>query len=241
MTPTFSFAIDSIKTVSELPGTWTPQDCLKLLAELEYEGASDLPEAELRDYATMSLQDRDCAEAALALLNVVIGDRLSAGKKQNVSEEMQSERLWEEYPDLSCHEPIFNAQVLLNQAFDSIPKPEARLIQATLRPVDQASEAHLRELAKPNPPEAFIARCIAAASSETSILNRLFEDQIAGQPFPEAEYLVWQVQSKQLPAEGSLRPGLALTLFSPVRWTESLKQGTVIECSPANKITSSKS
>lgn len=225
----FSFVIQSVKIVSELPGTWNPADCLGLLNHLEFEGAADIPEAQLKEYAAMALQDLEGPEAARALLDITIGNRLSDGKKQNASEEMQTDRLWEEYPDLSCHEPIFNAQVLLSQAFSSVPTPEVNLVHATLRPMDPASEARLKELSTPSLQEAFVARCIAAASSETSILNRLFEDQLAGGPFPEAEHLVWQIQTEKLPAEGSLRAGISLSLYSPIRWTESLEEDSVTE------------
>ncbi|EDY81299.1 hypothetical protein VDG1235_917 [Verrucomicrobiia bacterium DG1235] len=235
MSQKFSFTINSINTVSELPGAWTPKHSSELLKRLEFEGAADVTEDQLQEYAVMALQDLECPEAARALLDVVLGNKLSDGKKQNVSEEMESERLWEEYPDLSCHEPIFNAQVLLNKAFPSVPTPEVNLVRATLRPLDQAAEALLKEIASPNLPEAFITRCIAAASSETSILNRLFEDQVAGGPFPEAEHLVWHIQTEKAPAEDKFRAGYVLSLFSPIRWTESLEEDNVTECSPDTK------
>lgn len=225
-----TFSIETVEAVSELPGFWSPDKLRALLETLEFDGLEDVTEDQLRDYAVMSLQDLECSEAARVLIELVLGNRLSDGKKQNIAEEMEVERLWEEYPDLSCHEPIFNAQVLLAQAFPSAQSPEVNLVKATLRPGDAASKVALKEALSKGPlPEATIVRCIAAASPENAILNRLFEDQIAGQSFPEAEHLVWHIET-----DATQTAEVSLSLFSPHRWTDALEEGQTVDCRVPN-------
>ncbi len=231
MKPKFELTINSIEIVTQLPGTWTDSDCLALLHQLEFDGADEIPTDQVREYAAMALQDLEPNEAAAALLNATLGTRLSAGQLQNLSEEMTSERQWEEYPDLSCHEPIFNAQVLLNQAFDETPQPEINKVDLTLCSLNPAGEQYLGELSA-TLPESFVVRCLAAATAEDSILNRLFEDQILGGTFPEAPHIAWNVLVETLPPEGNRRQRRMLSLYSPIRWTDDLKEDLTIECEP---------
>jgi len=231
MKPKFELTINAVEIVNQLPGSWPESDCLSLLKRLEFEGAEDLPKDQLNDYATMALQDFEPNEAAEALIEMLVGEKLSAGKRQNLCEDMTSERQWEEYPDLSYHEPIFNAQVLLNQAFSDTPTPEIHRVEATLDALNQAAEQILIDL-KDNLPEAIIVRCLAAATPEDSILNRLFEDQIEGGDFPEAENIAWQIVTETLAPAGSRRQRRKLSLYSPIRWTSGLEEDQAVECEP---------
>lgn len=226
MKRSLTLTVESLETISELPGYWTPENLAKLLDRLEFEDRENVSEDQLRDYAIMALQDLDCADAARALIDITLGSSLSEGKKQNISEEMEAERLWEEYPDLSCHEPIFNAQTLLATAFPSAQTPETYRIVASLTGKDAATQAYLKSLPNHAPPEALIVRCFAAASPDSAILNRLFEDQITGGNFPEAEHLVWQI----LASPAASGTGLSLTLYSPIRWSKPLEEGLSVDC-----------
>lgn len=231
MKPKFELKIDTVETVNELPESWSPTGYLKLLKQLEFEGADEVPTEQLREYAIMALQDLDPPEAAAALVKFTIGDRLSDGRKQNLATEMPTDRCWEEYPDLSCHEAIFNAQILLNQAYPETPIPEIKKVGATLSSLNQAAEQFLID----HPtgiPETFVVRCLAAAAAEDSILNRLFEDQIAGSDFPEAEHIAWQIITDTLPPEGNKRQRRSVSLYSPIRWTSDLEDDLAIECEP---------
>ncbi len=231
MKPKFELKINTVEKVHELPESWPEASYLDLLKQLEFDGADDVPADQLRDYAIMALQDLEPAEAAAALVELTIGDRLSDGRKQNLATEMPTDRCWEEYPDLSCHEAIFNAQILLNQAFSETPVPEINKVGATLSSLNQAAEQFLID----HPtmiPETVIVRCLAAAAADDSILNRLFEDQIAGGNFPEAENIVWQVITDTLPPEANKRQRRSISLFSPIRWTSDLEDDYEIECEP---------
>lgn len=228
----FTLTIDSFETITELPDIWNANECLQLLEALEYEGAKDIAPSELKDYAIMALQDLEIDGAAQALLDFVFADKLSKGKKQNIAEDMQREPLWEEYPDLSYHEPIFKIQHIFNLAFQQTPKPEANRIEATIAPTDQTGAARLARILTTQKPEPFIVRCLAAALPESSILNRLFEDPIAGGTFTEAEHIVWQIQSELGPRDDKGRQAYKLTLFSPQRWSNDLEDAPETLCEP---------
>lgn len=228
----FHLAITDFKTVDELPSTWPDKDCLALLQQLEFADSDSIEAGQFRDYAIMALQDLEIDEAAHALLDFAFGDKLAKGKKQNIAEDMQREPLWEEYPDLAYHEPIFNLQRLFNLAFEQTPKPEVNRLQITLTPETPASEAYLAEILSSAKPEAFIVRCLAAALPETSIVNRLFEDPILKAEFPEAEHIVWHVQSGPRGKDERGRQIYELTLFSPQRWSNDLEDSPPTLCEP---------
>lgn len=237
MKPKFELSINSITVVNELPGAWSDKDCRALLNQLEFGDSSEIPTDQLREYAVMALQDLDQDQAADVLVDFIFGNALSAGKKQSLSEEMTIERLWEEYPDLSCHERIFNAQFLLNRAYPETPQPEINQVEAVLSGLNRPAELYLQEhspkISPKGIPETLIVRCIACGLSDDCILNRLFEDQILGEVrFTEAEHILWHVYSNSLAPEGDNRQRYQLSLYTPIRWTGQLEEENVIQCEP---------
>ncbi|MDQ8180147.1 hypothetical protein [Pelagicoccus sp. SDUM812005] len=228
----FQLTIDSIETVEEIPSTWPPEQCLALLKHLEFSDSDKVESEQLRDYAVMALQDLEIEDAAKALLDFTFGAQLPKGKKQNIAEDIQREPLWEEYPDLAYHEPIFNIQRLFNLAFEQTPKPEVNRLQATLGGTDPASDAYLEQILASPKPEAFIVRCLAAALPEDAILNRLFEDPIHSAAFPEAEYIVWHVQKAPAAKSEKGRAAFSLTLYCPQRWSNQLEDAGQTLCQP---------
>lgn len=81
----------------------------------------------------MALQDLEDDDAAEILLDHIFGEKLPPGGKQNLANEMTEERPWEEYPDLSFHECIFNAQFLLNQAYPETQQPKINKVVLLLQ------------------------------------------------------------------------------------------------------------
>jgi len=81
MNPKFELSLLSISVVHELPGIWSEADCLSLLNELDFGDTTDIPSAQLREYAVMALQDLEDDEAAGILLDHIFGHELPAGKK----------------------------------------------------------------------------------------------------------------------------------------------------------------
>lgn len=230
----FEINILSVSKVPQLPGTWSEADYLALLNHLEFDGASDLDPAERGEYAVMALQDMEDTEAAAQLVALLIGKKLSEGQQRELAEEMVSDRMWEQHADLSLHELIFNAQVVLNQAFPSAPEPEINHLEITLE-ARNADAGEYLSLLNDDPkiqvvPEPTIIRCLAALIPPDAILNRLFDDQIAGAVFPEAQHLLWQATGELLPAEGTPFPVGRISLYCPLRWSDHLDDGQSSEC-----------
>ena len=234
MQPSFELSITSVTTVAEMPDTWSEDRYRALLTHLDYDDAAGVPAADLRSYVTMTLQDLDQQDAAKALLAFSLGDDMTPGKLQHLSEEMMVDRCWEESPDLEHHERLFNAQVLLNEAHSDTPQPEINQIEATFAAANEAAEKWLKENCATAPapflPKRLLVRCIAGAMPDGAILNRLFDDQINGAEFTEAEYILWRIQAALVPAEGARGSGYQVSLYSPLRWTGDLEEGQSVTC-----------
>ncbi len=234
MNPNFEIMINTVSIVNQLPDTWSEEECLRLLQHLEFDGAETLATGERRDYVAMALQDMSDVEAATSLVEFLIGKKLNEGRTKNLAEEMTTDRMWEQYADLTLHEPIFNAQVLLHQSFPSTPQPEINQIEITLKAVDAAATEYFATLdtaASPQMvPEAVVLRCIAATMPPDAILHRLFEDQLAGAAFPEAENILWQTRGEAFIDSG--KPAHNISVYSPTRWTTPLEEAWNAECSP---------
>ena len=236
MRQSFELAITNLSPASSLPNAWSDEQCRALLTQLEFEDAVSTPAADLRSYVVMTLQDKKPAEAARALLDFAFGDEMTAGKKHNLAEEMLFERCWEEYADIECHERLFNAQVMLNEAHPDTPQPEINQIEAVFSSLNEAAVSWLRDHvganAQPSLSERLLVRSMAAALPAKAILNRLFEDQIRGADFAGAEHILWQIQSVAQPAAEDRELRYQLSLYSPLRWTGELQEGMAVTCEP---------
>ena len=229
MLPSFELAVTAVTPVSELPQAWQSEQMRSLLKHLKFEDAAAVPAPELRSYAIMALQDLEDHEAASALLDFAFGNELTAGKKKNLGEEMTKEPCWEEYADLECHERIFNAHTMLNLAHEQTPLPEIHRIDAVLSSLNEEAAAWLGEhCSEPKSliPASMLVRCISAALPDNAILNRLFEDQIHSGAFAEAEYILWQIEATAKAPEDSREKRVGLSLYSAIRWTGGLHEGT---------------
>lgn len=236
MLPSFELTVTTVATVAELPNAWPDDQIRALLVHLKFEDAAAIEASELRSYAVMALQDLEDHEAGAALLDFLFRDELTAGKKTNLGEEMTKEPCWEEYADLDCHERIFNVHTMLNQSHDQTPIPEIHRIEAVLSSLNEAAAdwltEHCCETPTPSLPESLLVRCIAAGLPDNAILNRLFEDQIKSGAFAEAAYILWQIEAAELPAEDGRAKRFSVSLYSPIRWTGDLQEGTTVTCEP---------
>ena len=185
--------------IHELPGDWAPEALRSLLADLEVE-TDDVAAADLLDLALMAVGDLDPHEAGVAVLRTVFGERMSAGVRSNLASDLQEDRPWEEFADLSCQSGIFTATVLLQKA---LPKlygvPDASRAEIALR-ATTAEDAEL--VAKL--PSSQLLRALAPGLGTHSIVTRLFEDGLRGGPFPEAESILWRREPHRVPDDPRL-------------------------------------
>ena len=216
----FDVTVERFEKISSLPEGWTAASYRSLLKRLEFEGAESAADDELGAYAAMALQDFEPEEAAQKTLEHVLGGRMKPGQIRNLSEEMKDERQWELHPDMTCHEPIFNAQGLLNEAFpDVYPAPDVARASLVVSAKASPSASLLQEPIR----EPFLVRLLAHGLPDSAILNRLFDAAIEKPPFPEASSIVWQFWTEQLDKAGDGATRRRVSLYCPLYWIGDLE------------------
>ena len=220
MSKRFDVNIVSIKEVHELPHAWTATQYEQLLHALDFYDTDGLTEDDLAEMTIMALQDMEEPEdAADKVLALALGDTASKGVRQQLLHELQEERAWEEHGDMTRHAQIFVAAGLLNRAFpDVYPTPDIARLTLNIVPRDSSARGLLTD----PPTPAFIARLLAGGMDDHSALNRLFEDQIAGEQFPEAKSIVWRIET-DLPHDNGDHSGSAIVAYVPWHWIAPLK------------------
>ena len=215
MRPRFQVTVEAFDETQSIPGGLTQVDYRALLEKLDFDGIEEIGEDELGQYAAMALQDLEPEEGAALVLSHVLSGRLRPGQIQNLCEEMKDERQWEEYPDLHCHEPIFNAQVLLHEAFPAdYPAPDVVRVSVRIEAVSAEGKSLLRKRVS----EPLLVRMLADGMPGTAILRRFFDDQLAKRPFPEASQILWTYSVEARDAEGQAAAHSVATIYSPRYW-----------------------
>ncbi|WP_215235475.1 hypothetical protein [Dyadobacter linearis] len=177
----------SFEQVRELPDSWSGVDYVNLLITMDYDNPQEIKDGELKEMCMMSLTDFEPEEAAKIVLDYVIDGRLTEGQIENLSHEILTEKLWEEYPELSLHPDLFRATQLLYEAYNGkFPRGEAVHFQLSIT-------GEIAELGEQ--PEAAIVRILAAGMSDRSLIHRLFTDQLEGGKFEEAKDILWKLET----------------------------------------------
>jgi hypothetical protein len=188
MKSAFELRIDELLVVDELPGTWTDDKYREILTRLEIPGAGDLAPEELLDMCVMALQDMDPLEGSELTLDVCLHDILKEGQILNAAHDLREEALWENYPDLKAHEALFRGAWLISKAFPrDFPRPEIARLDVRLTALNEPAR---KRLSAPLG-EVTVLRLLAEVMDSSSILLRMFGEQIRGGAFPEAESLLW--------------------------------------------------
>ncbi len=184
----------SYREIHELPGDWAPEALRSLLADLEIE-TEDVPESDLLDLAQMALSDLEPQDAGVAVLRTVFGDRMAAGVRANLASDLQEDRPWEEFADLSFQAGIFTATVLLQK---SLPKmygiPDATQADCAFRATTAKDAKIVASL-----PNDQLLRALAPGLGTRSIVTRLYEEGVRGGPFPEADHIIWRRNIREDP------------------------------------------
>jgi len=188
----------------------------RLVALLARMDVDDVPETDALEMALMALQDREVDEAADLVLEAVFGDTMRPGVRQGLSHELQEERPWEDFADITQQTGIFSAVVLLQQAFPrDFDKPDA--VSAVIS-LETASEKGRTWLDAPNPDPALLLRILAAGMGDRAVLRRLFHDSLSGSSFAEARAILWRVSRGDAPAAAR-----EFALISSHQWFDPLK------------------
>lgn len=185
----YSVKINGIKTVDELKGAWSDDDFKELLKRFNYEDADKVSANELRDYLYLAIADFEPNEAAAILLDYRLSDKLTEGQIANMSNEMEREKLAENYSDIYIHRLLFDVNQLLFKAYNGkFPNSKATRIEFEAMEVPGHGTEFTKEIA---------LKALKGALSDRSLVNRLFGDHLESDiPFPEAEGIVWELNDK---------------------------------------------
>ncbi len=214
----FDVSVLGLKKIYDMPGTWNDTDYRNLLSGFEVDDVDELSGGDLLEILMMVLQDLGPEDAGETILEYKLSNHVTKGVRQNIVQDLlEGQRAWEETADIYLHADIFAACVLLKQAFPKVfPRPD--LLQLRLQLIATGSSG--RTIISLEPEAAFVARVLADGMSENSILERLFDEQLAGNSFPEAEGMVWQSGFSECSADGK---SALLTVYSSEHWLESME------------------
>lgn len=215
----FDVSVVSVKDIFDMPGSWLDDDYRQLLTQLEVDEVDDVYGDDLLDMTVMALQDFETDDAADAVLAHKLGKRISSGARGNIIQDLvDDQRPWEEAADITLHAPIFAASVLLQKAF---PKTFSRpdMMQVILE-VNAVTPEAAEQLSQ-KPEAAFVARMLADALSENCILERLFDEQLLGNSFPEAEGIIWHAEFVDHPI--AQQGSATLVIYSSDHWLKGIE------------------
>ncbi|MGB6150834.1 MAG: hypothetical protein WBG48_02480 [Pricia sp.] len=216
------YTIEPIKfeTIDELPGAWNDDDYKQLLEGMEYGDASDLSSQELKEMCMLSLSDNEPDEAARAVLQHIFGERLNQGQIDNLSHEMETEKVWEEYAELSMHEEFFNATQLLYKAYNGkFPHPEAIRFKMKITSKEKIGmdifDADV---------ETSLIRLLVQDMPDNTLIKRLFDEELKGGEFKDAKDIIWQYTH-----EAREENSQVFEIVSSTYWFDDLKYTETFE------------
>lgn len=160
MTHKYHVEVLDFSNLQEIEGAWKPLDYHVLLDAMGFDEHAGMNDDEVREMCLMSLQDHEPDEAAHLVLKHVIADALKESQLRNMSREMTSEKLWEEYVDPTYHERLFNVGSVLFAAMpQTFPKTDAVQIELKVKAVD----GDAFQMLQPAPAEPMLVRLLADA------------------------------------------------------------------------------
>ncbi len=185
----YNIKINSIKTVDEIKEYWTTEDYANLLEKFNFSDAGNAKRETLYELLLMAITDFEPKEAAVIVLDYKLGDILSAGQIEQVSNDMLIDTVSEEYPEIELQYPLFNCNQLLYKAFNGIfPSANATLINCDIIPLD--------EVTNPKITKEILLKLFSNGLSDRNILKRLFGTQMnENTNFPEAEGIIWSLET----------------------------------------------
>ena len=217
---TFTVERLSFQHLSELPTAWQNIDYLALLKQLDYDNPEALAPAELKEMCQMALTDLEPAAAAEAVLTYLFADELKPGQLEQLAHQMETEKLWEENPQLPLHEGFFNATQLLYTAYNGkFPHPQAVEFKVKITAPTPADLAVFDQ-----EPAVPLLRLLAQGLTDHALLHRLFGEQLAGGEFAEAPSILWQLTPSEKTADSVI-----FEVISSDYWLEEFKYADTYE------------
>lgn len=187
----YRIEIEDVHTVDEIPEYWTNDDYIQLLDKFDYPDAEDTGSENLRELLFMAITDFEPSEAARLVLAYKLGEHLSEGQIDQISNDMLNDKVCEEYPEMELQAALFHVNQLLFKAYNGkFPSSSATIIKCSITSPDENINISMNK--------AMLLRLFNDALSDRNIIKRLFEEQIQGNAdFPEAENIIWDLQNPE--------------------------------------------
>ena len=211
--------VERLKDEDELPGVWTDARYRQLLALLDFEEGDELPAEEVPEMTLMAMQDVDEPhDAAEQVLDVLFGEELSAGMRQQIAHKFDDAEAWEEHGDMSQHARIFAAADILHRAYPKQfvrptlgpPRNQRRRAQPRIQPGARRRPA-ARFLGAPDRRRHGCEQYAGTGSSRSSWLAILSQKR---------PHILWQVERADA---DSSQESTNLHLYSSWNWFGPLK------------------
>ncbi len=185
----YHIKINSINVVDQIKEYWTNTDYVQLLDKFNYPDAKDPDTANLRELLFMAISDYEPGEAAIIVLEYKLGDHLSTGQIEQISNDMLIDTVCEEYPEMELQSTLFHINQLLFKAYNGkFPSASATIIDCSITSLEKNEDVTLTK--------EMVLRLFNNGLSDRNIIKRLFEEQMNQRAdFPEAENIIWDLQS----------------------------------------------
>lgn len=186
----YIMTIEEVRTVDEIKEFWTNEDYVQLLEKFDYPDADDTGSESLRELLFMAITDFEPSEAAGIVLRYKLGNKLTEGQIDQISNDMLLDKVCEEYPEMELQAPLFYINQLLFKAYNGkFPSSSATIINCLINSQDEPEKSLDKEM---------ILRIFNDGLSDRNIVKRLFEEQLKGNlEFPEAENIIWDLQNPE--------------------------------------------
>jgi len=186
----YKIEIKNVQTVDEITTYWTKEDYIQLLGKFDYPDAEDSGAENLRELLFMAISDFEPAEAAKIVLDYKLGEHLTEEQIDQISNDMLNDKVCEEYPEMELQQALFHVNQLLFKAYNGkFPSSSATIIETSITSLDGNDSPLTKEM---------LLRLFNEGLSDRNIVKRLFEEQMNGNTgFPEAENIIWDVQTPQ--------------------------------------------
>lgn len=195
---------------AEMPEAWSADDYKKLLDTLGFEPTGNATENV--EMTLLAIADLEPTEAAIALLTHSFSEELTHGQIEQIANDMQNDKIFEEYPEIHLHHRLFAINQLLRKAYNGkFPSGEVVSIEFEMTPVGK------EKVSKTDITPEVILQCLATAMPDSSLIKRLFHDELAGgKAFKDAASIVWRSEIS------GMEDGYKVSMLSSDYWLGDL-------------------
>lgn len=219
----FLLQIDDWVEIHELPGSWPNESLREVLRLADFD--DEVSDAELRDMAVLALQDLDEQAAGELVLQVVFGDKLSSGVRQNLVDDLEDDRPWEQFASIDKQAGIFETMVLLQQVFPlRFGIPDAIRLRLVVQATDVETTTRLRS----GPSAPFILRLLASGMPDDAVLNRLYSSELQADAFADAGAILWMIDHVNS-SDVAEPASFTCDIYASWQWLEPLEDITAWE------------